>query len=152
MDTGDDLVLLGTLHLKVSSDLKEQIASGLLDFSDTLLAHGTHRQSKSTRNGVNEFLDHGRLLGSELLRPPDINLVENDDEGLVAEKREDRVEQVALLLDTVTALLGNINKVENSAAKVSKSCDGLHFNSVSVFEGLIENTRGIDDLPSQILS
>lgn len=55
-----------------------------------------------------------------------------------------------LLFNRVTTLLGNIDKEQNGGTKMGKSGNRLHFNGITLLKWVIENTRGIEDLPTEM--
>lgn len=59
--------------------------------------------------------------------------------------------QTYLSLNSVTTLFGKVHEIEDSTSQVRKSSDGLHFNGVHLLERVVKNTRGINDLPSEVL-
>ena len=52
--------------------------------------------------------------------------------------------------DGVATLFAKIHKVENASLEMGESSDTLHFNGVHLFQRVIKDTRGIDDLPSHV--
>jgi len=79
-----------------------------------------------------------------------INLIDDDDELFVGKEGLDGSEEGALLFNGESALFGNVDKVEDGAGEMSQSCDGLHFNGVPFFQGVVEDPGRVDDLPTQI--
>ena len=59
--------------------------------------------------------------------------------------------QTHLFLDWIAALFRHVHDVEDGGAQVSHGRDGLHFDCVSFLERMIENTRRVHHLPSQVL-
>ena len=50
----------------------------------------------------------------------------------------------------VPALFTEIHKVQNTTFQMSQGGDALHLNRVHVFERVIQDTRSIDYLPSEV--
>lgn len=65
---------------------------------------------------------------------------------LVGKKRPDVVEQLQLLLQRVTTLLGNIHDVQDGRSQVSQSRDGLHLNGVPLLQRVVQDTGGVHHL------
>lgn len=100
---------------------------------------------------LSKSLNECLIVLSELCELNEIDLGEYDHEGLGLEQGLDVLEQGDLLFDGISASLGYINEVEDASVQMSKSCDTLHFDSVTFIEGVIEHSWGIDDLPSGVL-
>lgn len=98
-----------------------------------------------------DFIDERLVFRRQVFVTCDIDLVEDDDDGLVSEQGLNRLEQLALRFDCVAALFGEIHKVETGSSQVGERGDGLHLNDVHVLDIVIQNTRGIDNLPSKVL-
>ena len=50
----------------------------------------------------------------------------------------------------VPALFTEIHKVQNTTFQMSQGGDALHLNCVHILEGVIQDTRGINNLPSEV--
>ena len=87
----------------------------------------------------------------ELLRPGRVNLVDDDKDGLVGEKRLDGLEELDLSLEREAALLGEVEEVHDAAAQVGERGDGLHLDRVHLLERVVEHSRRVDDLPAEVL-
>jgi hypothetical protein len=145
-----DHVFHDTLHLHLSTKSQEHVAGGFLNSGNTLLAQRGHGHQHGAGNGGDHTLDEYTLISAQILRTAGIDLVHGDNQRLVGEERHDRVEELTLLLDTVTALLADIEEINDGASQMSHGSDGLHFNCVSVLQGMIQDTGGIDHLPAEI--
>lgn len=75
-----------------------------------------------------------------------INLVGNDKQRLVGEKRLDALIQRHLLLDAVAAGFRDIDKEEDSAVKVCQCSDALHLDGVALLQRVIQNSGSVDNL------
>ena len=159
VDTGHDLgktrahgtVAAGTgLVLLVDTLNEESLANDVLDFLDTVLggARGAQKLNVARLGQVHKVV-LGLLV--ELLNGLDIHLVQDNVDHLVLEKGLDRPEKVALGLERVTALLGDIDEEHDGGSEMGESSNGLHFNGVHLLERVVENTRGIDDLVTEVL-
>lgn len=98
-----------------------------------------------------DFIDERLVLRRQVFVTCDIDLVEDDNDGLVSEQGLNRLEQLALRFNRVTALFGKIHKVETGSSQVGERGNRLHFNDVHVLDIVIQNTGGIDNLPSKVL-
>jgi hypothetical protein len=56
-----------------------------------------------------------------------------------------------LSLDGVTTLLTEIHEIQDGASDVSQSSNRLHLNSVHLLQRVVQDTGGVDNLPSQVL-
>lgn len=117
------------------------------DTFTSLVGHGEERNVLFRGDLGEDIL----VFLSEVFIGLQVGLTENNAEGLVLEKRLDGVEQADLLFDTVRALFGHIDEEEDTSLQVSQSSDTLHFNGVTLFQGVIQDTGGIDNLPSHVL-
>mmetsp|Transcript_6112 Transcript_6112/g.17055 ORF Transcript_6112/g.17055 Transcript_6112/m.17055 type:complete len:318 (+) Transcript_6112:1042-1995(+) len=91
------------------------------------------------------------VRGAQSLEPCCINLVGNDEDGFVGKQRLDGLEEGGLLLDSVAALLADVHNVKHSGAEVGKSRHALHLNGVALLQGAVQDPRGVDHLPAQVL-
>ena len=73
------------------------------------------------------------------------------DQLLVGKQRFDAAKQGALLVNGVSALFRNINKVQDTTSQVCQCNNSLHFNGVALFQGMIENSWSVNDLPTKVL-
>ena len=48
-------------------------------------------------------------------------------------------------------MLARINNVENSSSEMGKGSDGLHLDGVALFKRMVQNSGGVDHLPTQVL-
>lgn len=51
-----------------------------------------------------------------------------------------------LLVQAMIALLGEIHDKKDGSSKVGQRGHGLHFDRVSLFQGVVQNTGCVDDL------
>lgn len=54
-------------------------------------------------------------------------------------------------LDGVAALLREIHKVEHTRTEMGEGGDGLHLDRVHLLEGVVQHSRRINHLPSEVL-
>jgi len=80
-----------------------------------------------------------------------IDLGEDDDDGLVGEQSLDSFVEGDLLVNRIAASFRDIDKVQDTSLKMGQSSDGLHFNVVQLVQRLIQNTGGINNLPSNVV-
>lgn len=80
-----------------------------------------------------------------------IDLGEDDNDGLVGEQGLDSFVEGDLLVNRVTTGFRNIDKVQDTSLKMGQSSDRLHFNVVQLVQRLIQNTRGVNNLPSDVI-
>mmetsp|Transcript_3279 Transcript_3279/g.8778 ORF Transcript_3279/g.8778 Transcript_3279/m.8778 type:complete len:535 (+) Transcript_3279:50-1654(+) len=95
--------------------------------------------------------DERRILRLEILELALVNLVNRNHQRLVREERLDRVEEIRLLLDGVPALFAGVYDVEHDGSEMRHGGDGLHLDRVAFLEGPVQDTRGIQYLPSEVL-
>jgi len=122
---------------------------GVLDVHDTLLIHvaGLNHGGTLVEDGLHEGLDLVRGVGEAA----EVGLVEDEEEGLAGEEGLDVVEEADLLLHRVATLLREVHKVENAGPEVGEGGDGLHLDGVARLQGVVKNSRGVDDLPPEVL-
>lgn len=116
---------------------------------DTLLGVGRGLNAGDLGE-VDDLVDDLTGLGGELVQSQDVDLVDDEDDGLVVEQGLDRVEELALSLDRVSTLLGNIHKVEDGGSQVSEGGDGLHLDGGELLQRSVQETGSVDHLPSQV--
>lgn len=68
----------------------------------------------------------------------------------VAAAKKERKE-THLSLDGVTTLFTQIHKEENATPQMSQSSDTLHLDRVHLLQGMVQHSRGVNDLPSKVL-
>lgn len=68
----------------------------------------------------------------------------------IFKQRFDALEQFDLLGDSISAHFGNIYEKQNTSFQMGQSSDRLHFNGISFFQTMVQNTWGIDNLPSNM--
>lgn len=59
--------------------------------------------------------------------------------------------QTHLRLDSVTTLFTQVHKVHDSTSQVCQSGNRLHFNRVHLLERVVQDSRSVDNLPSEVL-
>mmetsp|Transcript_62137 Transcript_62137/g.173586 ORF Transcript_62137/g.173586 Transcript_62137/m.173586 type:complete len:234 (-) Transcript_62137:293-994(-) len=111
------------------------------------VGHGHQRTICVLGHGFDHFLLFGIKGFPGLL----VDFIYNDNQLLVGEQRLDTFKERALLFDGVTTLFRRIAKVQDTASQVRQGNNCLHFNSVTFLQRMIQNTRGINDLPAQVL-
>jgi hypothetical protein len=149
---------------------EESVASGVTDVHDTLLGHAGEREKLDLVLGE-DGIEHRLALGVEVFGTDDVDLVDDDEGGLVGEEGLDRLVELALWkeeelalekratseketnlsLDGEAALLGKVHEVHDTGAEVSKSGDGLHLDGVHLLEGVVKNSGSVDNLPAEVL-
>lgn len=154
-----------TLELLLNSMGEKSITGSVSNIHDTFFG-----VSRGFNNGdalvCNDSVDIRSVLLRKVGKSDDVDLVNDEDGGLVLEKGLDRVEELALQnnqymayerkqaylsLNSVTTLFGKVHEVKDSTSQVGKSSDGLHFNGVHLLERMVKDTRGVNDLPSEVL-
>ena len=96
-------------------------------------------------------LDVLAVLGRQVGEPNNVDLVDDEHDGLVCKQGLDRVEELALGLDRIAALLRQVHKVHDGAPEVGEGRDGLHLDRVHLFERVVEHAGRVDDLPPEVL-
>mmetsp|Transcript_1305 Transcript_1305/g.3751 ORF Transcript_1305/g.3751 Transcript_1305/m.3751 type:complete len:542 (-) Transcript_1305:698-2323(-) len=139
-------LLSGDTTLNASG--QELVARGRLDLRHPLLGKVGHLHEGGLP--IDEVLDHGLFVGIERLPRLGIDLVDDDDELLVGKQRFDGLEQTDLLLERISTLLGDVDKVQDRAGEMSQGRDGLHFDGIALLEGMIEDAGSVNDLPTQV--
>mmetsp|Transcript_25357 Transcript_25357/g.59748 ORF Transcript_25357/g.59748 Transcript_25357/m.59748 type:complete len:390 (+) Transcript_25357:1345-2514(+) len=134
----------------IHSRREELFAGRGLDLGNSVFRFVRHGHERTVRV-LGQGFDHFFLFRIECLPGLFVDLVDDEDELFVCKQGFDAAEQRALLLDGVPTVLGNITKVQDTAGQVGKSNNGLHFNGVSLFQGMIQDSRRIDNLPAQVL-
>jgi hypothetical protein len=114
-------------QLLLNSMGQEGVACLVSDVDDSLFGIGRSLHT-SDFGKVDDLVDERSGLGGQFIQPQDVDLVDDEDDGLVVEQGLDRVEKLALSLDGVSTLLGNVHEVEDSRSQVSEGGDRLHFN------------------------
>ncbi len=113
VDTGHDFGKTGaesTVARRAGLELlrhalgKQPLANEVLDVLHTILGRARSTQQLHIAR-LCQILQLGLHLGVEILEGLDIHLVENDEDHLVGEERLDRLEEAALGLEGVAALL-----------------------------------------------
>ena len=148
MKTVEKGVGLVALELGMDTVLEERIARGRLQGHDALVGIARHLDVAHALR-VDDHVDHRTTLGSQVVQPRKIGLVEDQHRRLVREEPLGRMEELALCLDGVSALLRKIDEVEN-ANQVCERRDTLHLNVVHLLQGVVEDTRRIDHLPPHV--
>jgi hypothetical protein len=134
----------------LKSVVQKKVASGFFNSDDTFTSFITQFFRDDAI-----FLDKaGKLILIFLVQFVEflqIDLGEDDDDGLVGEQGLDSFIEGDLLVNRVTAGFRDIDKVQDTSLKMGQSSDGLHFNVVQLVQRLIQNTGGIDNLPSDVV-
>lgn len=94
---------------------QQGVASRVADLHDALLAEA--RDLEQGDVGRLEYVfDQDSAVRLEVLELADVDLVDDDEVGLVGEQRLDRPVELALRLDGVAALLREVHEVEDARA------------------------------------
>ena len=149
VETVENRVDFVALELRVDTVLEKRIAGSGLERHDTLVGVAGHLHVPHTLR-VDNLFHQCTALGCKLIEFRNIGLVQDKHGGLVGKEGLDSVEELALRLDGVPALLGEIHEVEDARLQVSKRGDTLHLDVVHLLERVVEDSRGIDDLPSHV--
>merc|ERR1719219_2112225 len=144
----DGLNLLGFV-LQLHPVLQQHLAGLRLDVHHTGLSDGAHVHYFHLALRLNGG-QHRLLLSAQLGPLQDIRLVGHNQQWLVGKQRLDGVEQVLLALQSVAALLTGVQEVEDSGPEMGEGSDGLHLYSVPVLQRMVQDTGGVNNLPSQI--
>jgi len=80
-----------------------------------------------------------------------VRLGADDVHGLPLEQGSNGLKQLALRLNRITTTLGDVDKVQYSGMEMCECCNRLHFDRVPLVKRAIQDTRGIDNLPSLVL-
>lgn len=159
VDTGKDVTQTTTRGTSVvgsgleflSHSLGEELVTGgVLDSSHTL-GGGARQLQKLDIARLKDILELLLVFGLQVLRTSHINLVHDKKNNLVGEQRLDAVEELDLIANRVTALLGQIHEVHDRGPKMGNGGNGLHFDGVHLFKRVVQNTGGIDGLETQVL-
>lgn len=137
------------LELLGDSLSEELVASGVLDGGHTF-GSGAGSLQQLDILCLEDLLQLLLVLGLQVLRTADINLVNDNEHNLVGEQGLNAVEKLDLIADGVSTLLGKIHEVENSGPQVSNSGDRLHFNCVHLLERVVQNSGGINSLETEV--
>jgi len=150
MDSVDDRIDFGSLDFVSNPVSQQRVARLGLELHDTLL--GIARDLDADHAFlVNDLIDKGTAFGGEVVKTHDIGFVDGKDRRFIGKEGFDRMEEFTLGFDAVPALFAQVHKVQNTALDMRESGDTLHLNRVHFLERVIEDTGGIDDLPSQVL-
>ena len=106
--------------------------------------------SISTSPGFRERLELGLGLLVEILRPGHVDLVDDDEDQLVGEERLDALEELHLGLHGVPTLFGQVHEVEDGGAEMGDGGDGLHLDGIHLLERVVEDSRGVNGLESEV--
>ena len=149
MEAVEDRVDLVALELRVDAVLEQGVARGRLERRDAVV--GVARDLDVAHAlGVDDLVDERAALRREVVEAGDVRLVDDEHGGLVGEEGLDGVEELALGLDRVPALLGEIHEVEDARLEVREGGDTLHLDVVHLLEGVVEDTGGVDHLPPHV--
>ena len=114
-------------QLLLDSVSEQSVTRLVSDVDNTLLGVGRGLNTGDFRK-IDNLVHKRSGLGGEFVQSQDVNLVDDQDDGLVVEQGLDRVEKLALSLDGVSTLLGDVHKVEDGGSQVSERGDGLHLD------------------------
>lgn len=145
----EDRVDLVALELRVDAVLQQRVTRGRLQHGHALVRVARDLDVPHTLR-VDDLLDQRAAFRSEVVQARDVGLVEDENGGLVREEGLDGVEELALRLDGVAALLGEIHKVEHARLEVRERGDALHLDVVHLLERVVEDAGGVDDLPAHV--
>jgi len=130
--------------------VQKDVASTSTDISNTVSRLVTHLDKVSV-GLLSKLLDASLHCFVKLRKVLQINFSQHNNEWFSLEKWLDVVEKRNLLLDGVSTSFRNIEQKQNTCVQMCQSCDGLHFNCVSLVKRMIKDTWGINNLPSRIL-
>lgn len=155
-----------TLELLLNSMGEKSITGSVSDVHDTFFGVSRGFNNGDALVGKNNVDIRSVFLG-KVGKSDNVDLVNDEDGGLILEKGLDRVEELALQdnkydmtyeknqtylsLNSVATLFRKVHEVEDGTSEVRKSSDGLHFNGVHLLERVVKDTRGVNDLPSEVL-
>ena len=114
-------------QLLLDSVSEQSVTRLVSDVDDTLLGVGRGLNTGDFRE-VDDLVHERSGLGGEFVQSQDVDFVDNQDDRLVVEQGLDRVEKLALSLDGVSTLLGDVHEVENGRSQMSERSDGLHLD------------------------
>lgn len=80
----------------------------------------------------------------------EVSFIESYNDGLIFEQRFQCVVQVNLLKDWIPALLWRVNKVNYTTFQMGQGCNWLHFNCVHLVKSVVQQSRWVYHLISQI--
>mmetsp|Transcript_65566 Transcript_65566/g.75425 ORF Transcript_65566/g.75425 Transcript_65566/m.75425 type:complete len:258 (+) Transcript_65566:1410-2183(+) len=129
---------------------EQNITCFSLNIHDTfkcLITHG-HQHTMIILRQRSQSLLHTNVNGFKRLG---IGLVGNNDQRLIMEQGFNVLKQLNLSLQGITTGLRQINKVKHTCIQMCQCGDGLHFNRISMLQRMIQDTRGIDHLPSHVV-
>jgi len=119
----------------------QESVTGLVSYVDDTLLGVCRGLDTGNLGQVDDLVDKDASLGSEFIQSQDIDLVDDEDDGLVVEQGLDGVEKLALSLDGVSTLLRNVHKVEDGGTQVGKGSDGLHLDRGKFLQGSVYGRR-----------
>ena len=114
-------------QLLLDSVSEQSVTRLVSDVDNTLLGVGRGLNTGDFRE-VDDLVHERSGLGGEFVQSQDVDFVDNQDDRLVVEQGLDRVEKLALSLDGVSTLLGDVHEVENGRSQMSERSDGLHLD------------------------
>mmetsp|Transcript_7346 Transcript_7346/g.8827 ORF Transcript_7346/g.8827 Transcript_7346/m.8827 type:complete len:333 (-) Transcript_7346:321-1319(-) len=146
----DSFLFFRVLALLHHAVVEQNVASLHLDILDAIECDVRHLDQVRVRL-TSQVLDFLALFGGQLRELLQVTLSQHDDQGLGLEKGLDRLEQRDLLIDRVATRFRNIEQKQNCRVQMGQGSDGLHLNSVSLVERVVQNTWRVDDLPARVL-
>lgn len=90
-------------------------------------------------------------MSLQLVQCLEVTLTEHHEERFVLEEGFDGVEEIDLLFDGVATTGRDVYEVQHTGLQVGKGSNSLHFNSVPLVQGMVQQSRGIQHLPSHIV-
>lgn len=136
--------------LVFKSVVQKEVTSGFLDFADTfttLIAHFGRNNSVFVDEGLELLL----AFSIKFIDSLQIGLGEDNNDWLVGEQSLNSCVKGNLLVNRVTTGFRGIDEEQDTGLQVSQGSDGLHFDVVHLVQGLIQDTRGVDNLPSDVV-
>jgi len=134
----------------LKSEVQKKVASSFFDFEDTFTGFITQffRDDTVFFDEGGEFILVFLIQVTESLQ---IDLGEDENDGLVGEQGLDSFVEGDLLVNRVAAGFRDIDKVQDASLKMGQGSDRLHFNVVQLVQRLVQDTGGINNLPSDVV-
>mmetsp|Transcript_6888 Transcript_6888/g.42026 ORF Transcript_6888/g.42026 Transcript_6888/m.42026 type:complete len:405 (+) Transcript_6888:608-1822(+) len=143
---------------------KKLFARKLLDIHHPVVRERAHRDEATVfhilgglcagcfgcRGRGDHVVDGLPVLLREVFQLPDVRLVARYHKRLVDKQGLQAVKQGGLLGNGVSAFLRHVYDVQSHRVEMGERGDALHFNGVSLFQGSVQDPRGVDDLPSEV--
>lgn len=129
----------------VDSHSRELFASSFFDFGNAFGGVSGKRKHGNARHGFDSAKD-GLSVGTEVFRTENVNFVETDNKRFTDKERFDGFEQGNLSVDRVTALFRDVDEEDDGSLEMSKGSDGKHFDGVTFFKRVVDDTRSVENL------